>query len=58
VDAPEEALVGPQRAALDVAFGRSAGPPPDRFRIGVAVRVSLEAIAAERPLLCCLDDVQ
>jgi hypothetical protein len=32
-----ERLPGPQRAALSTAFGISAGPPPDRFLIGLAV---------------------
>jgi DNA-binding CsgD family transcriptional regulator len=58
LDVPGDALPGPQRAALDVAFGRAVGPPPDRFRIGVAVCGLLEAAAAEGPLLCCVDDLQ
>src|SRR5687768_2192857 len=32
-----ERLPDPQRDALAVAFGHSAGTPPDRFLIGVAV---------------------
>src|SRR6202012_2558799 len=32
-----EALPVPQRVALRTAFGMSAGPPPDRFMIGLAV---------------------
>jgi DNA-binding CsgD family transcriptional regulator len=56
LDVPANALPDVQRAALDVAFGRTAGPPPDRFRIGVAVSTSLAA--AEGPLLCVVDDLQ
>jgi DNA-binding CsgD family transcriptional regulator/tetratricopeptide (TPR) repeat protein len=51
-------LPEPQRAALNVAFGRGLGAAPDRFLVGLAV-LSLVAAAAEiRPLICVIDDAQ
>ena len=51
-------LPEPQRAALDVAFGRTAGPTPDRFLIGLAVLGLMAAASDDRPLLCVIDDAQ
>src|SRR5258708_6917362 len=53
-----EALPVPQRDALRIAFGTSAGPAPDRFLIGLAVLGSLSEMAGERPLVCLVDDAQ
>ncbi len=51
-------LPGPQRDALGVAFGLSEGEPPSRFLLGLAVLSQLAAVAAERPLICLVDDAQ
>jgi DNA-binding CsgD family transcriptional regulator len=53
-----EHLPGPQREALGTVFGRSAGPAPDRFIVGLAVLGLLSDIARDRPLVCVVDDAQ
>jgi DNA-binding CsgD family transcriptional regulator len=51
-------LPDPQRAALSTAFGLDAGPPPDRFMVGLAVLSLLADVAEEQPLICIVDDAQ
>jgi DNA-binding CsgD family transcriptional regulator len=51
-------LPGPQRQALEIAFGVSAGAAPDRFLVGLAVLGLLSEVAEERPLLWVVDDAQ
>ena len=51
-------LPGPQRDALRTVFGISAGPPPDRFLVGLAVLSLLSEVAGAQPLICVVDDYQ
>jgi DNA-binding CsgD family transcriptional regulator len=51
-------LASPQREALEVVFGLSAGVPPDRFLVGLAVLSLLSEVSEERPVLCVVDDAQ
>jgi DNA-binding CsgD family transcriptional regulator len=51
-------LPPPQRHALETVFGRSAGPPPDRFLVALGVLSLVSDAATERPLLCVVDDAQ
>src|SRR5690242_4233981 len=51
-------LPPPQRQALEIVFGLSAGAPPDRFLVGLAVLSLVSEAAEARPLLCVIDDAQ
>src|SRR3954462_14702308 len=51
-------LPAPQRDALATAFGLSAGEPPDRFLVGLAVLSLLSEVAEDGPLVCAVDDAQ
>jgi DNA-binding CsgD family transcriptional regulator len=53
-----ERLPAPQSHALEIVFGLSSGPPPDRFIVGLAVLSLFSEMSDERPLLCVIDDAQ
>jgi DNA-binding CsgD family transcriptional regulator len=53
-----DALVEPQREALNVALGLAPGEPPELFLVALAALNLLAQAAEDRPLLCIVDDVQ
>src|SRR3954452_15373073 len=53
-----EGLPAPQRQAMEIVFGLTAGDAPDRFLVGLAVLSLFSEVAEQRPLLCVVDDAQ
>jgi DNA-binding CsgD family transcriptional regulator len=53
-----EGLPAPQRHAMEIVFGLTAGEAPDRFLVGLAVLSLFAEVAEQRPLLCVVDDAQ
>jgi DNA-binding CsgD family transcriptional regulator len=53
-----ERLPDPQRDALGIAFGLTAGQAPSPFLVGLAVLGLLSEASEQRPLLCLVDDAQ
>jgi DNA-binding CsgD family transcriptional regulator len=51
-----ERLPDPQRDAIGVAFGLSAGQAPSPFLVGLAVLGLFSEAAERQPLLCVVDD--
>jgi DNA-binding CsgD family transcriptional regulator len=53
-----ERLPDPQRDALGIAFGLSAGQAPNPFLVGLAVLGLLSEAAEQQPIVCLVDDAQ
>jgi predicted ATPase len=53
-----ERLPAAQRDALRSAFGLSPGLVPDRFLVALATLSLFSEVAAERPMVCVVDDEQ
>ena len=53
-----ERLPGPQRDAVEVAFGLRSAPAPDRFEVGLAILGLLAEVSEQEPLVCVIDDAQ
>ena len=53
-----ERVPDPQRLALEVVFGLTAGAAPDPFLVALATLSLLSEVSEERPLLCIVDDAQ
>jgi len=53
-----ETVPAHQEEALRVALGLAAGPPPDRFVVGLAALGVLAEVAAKQPMVLLVDDAQ
>src|SRR3954464_7119504 len=53
-----EGLPAPQRQAMEIVFGLTAGEAPDRFLVGLAALSLFSEVAEQCPLLCVVDDAQ
>src|SRR3984885_8879520 len=53
---PLERLPGPQRDAVEVAFGIRCGSAPDRFEVGLAILGLLAEVAEKEPVRCFFAD--
>jgi DNA-binding CsgD family transcriptional regulator len=53
-----DTLPAPQRHAMEIVFGLSAGEAPDRFLVGLAVLSLFSEATEQGPLLCVVDDAQ
>jgi DNA-binding CsgD family transcriptional regulator len=53
-----DGLPAPQRQAMEIVFGLTAGAAPDRFLVGLAVLSLFSEVTEQRPLLCVVDDAQ
>jgi DNA-binding CsgD family transcriptional regulator len=53
-------LPGPQRRALEVALllRESKGPPPEQHTLGIALLGVLRSLAASKPVVVAVDDIQ
>ena len=51
-------LPAPQRDALAIVFGLSAGAAPNPFLVGLATLTLFAEVAEQRPLACIVDDAQ
>jgi DNA-binding CsgD family transcriptional regulator len=51
-----ERLPEPQREALGIVFGLTAGPVPNRFLVGLATLTLMAEVAEQQPLVCLVDD--
>jgi DNA-binding CsgD family transcriptional regulator len=53
-----DGIPAPQRDALGGAFGLTAGPPPDRFLVGLGALYLFAEASERQPLVCVIDDAQ